>query len=164
MLVSYLRLAAGTVLLAGLAACSSGKKDDPAATPPEGISWTVDGGRVTATSVQSQKSSATRLSVAGILRNSTSSGILSLEFPNALGNYDFLPAATVSASAYYTIPGTNADTYYAGAYGIGNVTGAGSIVVTALSATNVTGTFTFTGISASGASKSITNGTFNVGL
>jgi hypothetical protein len=45
------------------------------------------------------------------------------------------------------------------------VTGAGTIVVTALTATNVTGTFTFTGINAnSGASKSITNGSSNVSL
>ena len=56
--------------------------------------------------------------------------------------------------------------YYAGTNpGAGTVTGAGTIVVTALTATNVTGTFTFTGINAnSGDSKSITNGTFNVGL
>ena len=46
-------------------------------------------------------------------------------------------------------------------YSANGVVGSGTIVVTELSATAVKGTFTFNGYSTSGATKSITNGSFN---
>ena len=155
-------LATSLLVLTTLAACSSSKKDDPTPTPA-GMSWTVDGGTVSTTTLQSQKGSAT-ISVAGTLTNGSSVSYLGLEIPNAVGTYTFGPTSAAAAT-YSTNTGSTAAVYYAGATGSGTVTGGGTIVVTALSATNVKGTFTFTGINANtGASKSLTNGTFSVGL
>lgn len=144
-----------------LAACSS-KKDDPAAQPTPGMSWTVDGATVKTTNLQTQKNGTT-LSVAGTQDlSSASAAYVSLEIPTAVGTYTFSPTAT--ASAVYSA-GSPRMVYYAGSNSGNTVIGAGTIVVTALSSTNITGTFTFTGIeSTTGASKSITSGTFNVGL
>ena len=156
------RAAATVLALTFLAACSS-KKEDAPPTMPVGMSWTVDGGTVSTTTVDSDNRPAS-ISVAGIVPASASLASLSLGFPNAVGTYTI--DSTASASANYTAAvGNTAGSYYAGASGSGTVTGAGTIVVTALSATSVTGTFTFTGINPNtGASKSITNGTFNVRL
>ena len=158
-----LRAATPVLALAALAACSS-KKDDTAPATTPGMSWTVDGATVSTTTTQSQKNSST-VSIAGTAIGSTP-GYLSLEIPNAVGTYTFSP--TSAASATYSVVGTtNANVFYAGATpgsGGATVTGGGTIVVTALTATNVTGTFTFTGISSTGSAKSLTGGTFNVGL
>ncbi len=154
-------LATGLLVLTTLAACSSSKKDDP--TPnPAGMSWTVDGTAVSTTTLQSQKGSTT-ISVAGTeIGNNTL--FLALEIPNAVGTYPFGPTSAAAAT-YSTNTGSTPAAYYAGATGSGTVTGAGTILVTALTTNNITGTFTFTGINANtGASKSISSGTFNVGL
>jgi hypothetical protein len=158
---TIIRGAATSFAFLALAACSS-KKDDPAVQPTPGMSWTVDGATVKTTNLQSQKNGAT-LSVAGTQDlSNTSAGYIALEIPTAMGTYTFSPTAT--ASAVYSASSPRM-VYYAGASSGNTVTGAGTIVVTALSSTNITGTFTFTGIeSTTGASKSITNGTFNVGL
>jgi hypothetical protein len=157
----HLVCVAATTLV--LAACSS-KQDDAKPTTPVGMSWTVDGMAVSTTTTQSQKSSGT-VSIAGTAAGSTA-GYVSLEIPNAVGIYTFSPTST--ASALYSTPAPSTTTvYYAGAStSSGGVTvmGGGTIVVTSLTATNVTGTFTFTGVNQSGASKAITDGTFNVGL
>ena len=156
-----LQRTAPLLLFIGLVAFSSSKKADP--TPTTGMSWTADGTTQTTTTLQSQKFSSS-ISVAGTIPASSNPIYLSLEFPNAVGTYTFSPTAAASATYVANTGGTSMP-YYAGASGSGTVTGAGTIVVTALTATNVTGTFTFTGINANtGASKSITNGTFNVGL
>lgn len=158
-------LATGLLALTILAACSSSKKDDPNPTPTTGMSWTADGGAQTTTTLQSQKFQSS-ISVAGTVPNGNSPLYLSLEFPNAVGTYTLSSTAAASAT-YVTNAGSSGPgmAYYAGATGFGTVTGAGTIVVTALTATNVQGTFTFTGINTNtGASKSVTNGTFNVGL
>ena len=154
--------AATTILgLTILAGCSS-KKEDAPPTTPVGMSWTVDGGTVSTTTVDSDNRPAS-ISVTGIVPASASLASLSLGFPNAVGTYTI--DSTASASASYNVVGGNAaGSYYAGASVSGTVTGAGTIVVTALTATTVTGTFTFTGIGPAGAAKTITNGTFNVGL
>ena len=159
------RRAAALLLFTGLAACASSKKDDPAATPAPGMSWTADGTAHTTTTLQSQKMQSS-VSVAGTVPGGNNPLYLSLEFPNAVGTYAFGPAAAASATyVANTGPGGSRVVYYAGASGSGTVTGAGTVVVTALTATNVQGTFAFTGINANtGASKSITGGTFSVGL
>lgn len=157
--------AAALLLFTSLAACSSSKKDDPPPAPTKGMSWSADGATQTTTTLQSQKFTAT-ISVAGTVPGGNSPTYLSLEFPNAVGTYTFGPTAVASATYVATTgPSGPSMAYYAGATGSGTVTGGGTIVVTALTATNVQGTFTFTGINANtGAAKSITNGTFNVGL
>ncbi|HEX8327838.1 MAG TPA: hypothetical protein VF629_09880 [Hymenobacter sp.] len=65
---------------------------------------------------------------------------------------------------YSTSAGGNT-AYFAGAKGIGNVKGGGTIVITSPTTTEIAGTFTFTGINPNtGAAKTLTNGAFNVGL
>jgi Family of unknown function (DUF6252) len=160
-----LGLATGLLALTTLAACSSSKKDEPKPTPTTGMSWTADGAAQTTATLQSQKFQSS-IYVAGTVPNGNSPLYLSLEFPNAVGTYTFSPTAVASAT-YVTNAGSSGPgmAYYAGTTGFGTVTGAGTIVVTALTATNVQGNFTFTGINANtGASKSITSGTFSVGL
>ena len=153
-----LQRTATLLLLTGFMACSSNKKDDP--TPTTGMSWTTDGTTQTTTTLQSQLFQAS-ISVAGTVPGGNNPPYLSLEFPNAVGTYTFSPTAAASAT-YVASTGV---AYFAGATGSGTVTGAGTIVVTSLTAANVRGTFTFTGINANtGAAKSISNGTFNVGL
>ena len=164
MLFIALRRTTTLLLFASIAACSSSKKDDPA-PPTAGMSWTADGTSQTTTTLQSQKFQSS-VSVAGTIPASSNPTYLSLEFPNAVGTYTFGPAVAASAT-YVTNNGPNGMSagYFAGATGSGTVAGAGTIVVTALTATNVQGTFTFTGINAAtGSAKSISNGTFNVGL
>ena len=155
--------AAALLLFTTLAACSSGKKDDPDPAPAKGMSWTADGTAQTTTTLQSQKFQSS-ISVAGTVPGGTNPTYLALEFPNAVGTYTFGPAVAATAT-YVTSVGGTSTAYYAGATGSGTVAGAGTIVVTALTATTVQGTFTFTGISAAtGSAKSVSNGTFNVGL
>ncbi len=157
--------AAALLLFTALTACSSSKKDDPNPAPAKGMSWTADGTAQTTTTLQSQKFPS-YISVSGTVPAGSNPTYLALEFPNAVGTYTLSP--TVAASATYVTSngpsGTSAG-YFAGATSNGTVTGAGTIVVTALTATNVQGTFTFTGINAAtGSAKSVSNGTFNVGL
>lgn len=54
---------------------------------------------------------------------------------------------------------TSALTFAAPYEGSGN---AGSVIITSMTATNIQGTFSFTGTAESGVTKAITNGTFNV--
>jgi hypothetical protein len=161
MMLSLRSLRTATTLLAliSLAACSSSKKEDP--TPPaQEISWTADGVALKTTTTQSQKRFGT-IGVAGTTPTSPAATFISLQFPDAVGTYPF--SSTAEAAASYTA--STGTVYYAGASGTGTVTGAGTIVVTERTATNVTGTFTFTVInSTTGDSKSLTNGKFNVGL
>ena len=83
-----------------------------------------------------------------------------LNVPKAVGTHTF---STTDASASYAVMNAN---YFAG-YDptTGTVTGAGTIVVSELTATSVTGTFTFTGIDQqTGGAKSVLSGKFFVGL
>ena len=165
MLFLSLRRTGALLLLTGLAACSSGIKDDPspAPTPAKGMSWTADGTTQTTTTLQSQQFQSS-ISIAGTIPATANPLYLSLDFPKAVGTYTFSPTVAASATYVANAGGTSAP-YFAGATGSGTVTGAGTIVVMALTATSVQGTFTFTGINANtGNAKSIANGTFNVGL
>ncbi|WP_426060279.1 DUF6252 family protein [Hymenobacter sp. B1770] len=115
--------------------------------------------------LQSQNTSIT-LSISGTLNPAGPiTSYVSLEMPRAVGTYSFSP--TSEASAFYSTIGPGTQTvYYAGAnYGAGTVSGSGTIVVTALTATRVNGTFTFTGINfPTGTSMQVTSGQFSVGL
>lgn len=153
-----------------LAACSSSKKDDPTPPPPAGMSWTVDGMAMSAATTQVQKNSST-LYISGTASSGIETSLVSLEMPMAVGTYPFDP--TLTASSYYrtSTSGPNGNTiqiYVAGdpsATTPGTITGSGTIAVTSLSATNVSGTFTFTAINPRGGlSKAVTNGAFNLSL
>ena len=157
-----LRYAATVLALSSLAACSS--KEDAAPEPSRGITWTVDGKTATTTTLQSQKSGSSLL-LSGTYTNGSTTSYLMLNVPATVGTYPFGP--TSEASGTYSVGSGTAlsAVYYAGATGSGTVLGAGTIVVSALTATSATGTFTFTGINSNtGAAKSLTDGTFNVGL
>lgn len=80
-----------------------------------------------------------------------------------MGTYTFSPTSAASAT-YSTTTGSTTAVYYAGPNSGGTLQAGVTVVVTALTATSIKGTFTFTGINPNtGATKSITNGTFNVG-
>lgn len=158
---------AALLALASLAACSSKKEELAPAEPAHRMSWTVDGAAVSTTSLQSQKNGST-ISLIGTLNpgSTTSANVMMLEFPSVVGTYALGPNSAASFAAYSTSLGSTPTVYYTGINpNASSMVGTGTIVVTALTATTVTGTFAFTGINtAATASKTITNGTFNVGL
>lgn len=131
------------------------------------MSWTVDGAAVSTTSLQSQKNGTT-VSLIGTLNpgSAANARVVTLEFPLAVGNYALGPNSVAGFATYSTSVGSTPTVYYTGINpNAPTLVGTGTIVVSALTATNVTGTFTFTGVNTTAtASKAITNGTFNVGL
>ncbi|WP_210517652.1 DUF6252 family protein [Hymenobacter terricola] len=148
-----LRVATTVMALATLAACS--KKDDatPAPAPnPEGMSWTVDGNNVTATTAVSQAASGTLVTLAGA---TSSTGGVFLDVPKVVGTYPVTSTSDASAS-YVVTPSTGSSQFYDAT--------TGTIVVSAVSATSISGTFTFTGAGTGAATKTLTNGKFNVKL
>ena len=147
------------------AACSATDPTAPLPTPAPGFDWTVDGRAVTTTNTQSQKFSTT-ISVSGTVNpGGPATSRVALEIPPVAGSYTFSPSSVATAT-YTTSTGSTSAVYYAGANPVaGTVTGSGIVVVTAATATNVRGTFTFTGVdAATGLSKQVSGGQFNVGL
>ena len=147
MLFSFrsLRVATTVLALTTLAACS--KKNDATPTPTPavtlGMSWTVDAANASATTTQAQIS-GNNVAISG-----TSVGTNMLVYaPKVAGTYQI---GSGGATAGYTITAGTPKFYSATS---------GTIVISTISATNVTGTFTFVGTD-SGVSKTITNGTFN---
>lgn len=135
-----------------LAACS--KKDDP--TPTPGISWTVDGSDMKVGAVTTPVS-GTVIQLTGYRStttstSSTSAAIIFLTMPKKVGTYA-LSNNNGTASASY------------GDNGVLYLDTTGTITVSNLTATSITGTFAFTGASSSSSpnsTKTITNGQFNV--
>jgi len=156
---------AAVLAVASLAACSSSKKDDPT-PPPHEMRWTVDGAAVQTASLQSRKDGANLFAIGTLDASSTSSSTVTLYFPAAVGTYVLGPNSLASYASYdVSILGSR--TGYITGYNPSApaLVGSGTIVVTAISATEATGTFTFTGITmAATASKAVTNGSFRVGL
>lgn len=142
--------AATLLALTTLAACSS-KKDDPTpAAPTMGMSWAVDGGNVTASSAVA-KISGNDVTIAGATSNS---GGVFIDVPKAAGTYTLTSTSNESAT-YIVTPATGASQSYDST--------SGTVIVTSSSATNIAGTFTFTGTSTSGTTtKTLTNGKFNI--
>ncbi|MCB2377154.1 DUF6252 family protein [Hymenobacter sp. BT635] len=162
----FLARAASALLLVASVACSSSKDDTPAPAKP-GISWTVDNSNLTANSMQLQTSTDAYEVGAYYNLGAVASNYISLRIPKAVGTYPFSPTSVAGAS--YSVLNNSVATavYYAGANPIGNgtVIGAGTIVVQEVTASQVTGTFTFTGIDRdTGNTKSLSNGKFVVRL
>lgn len=156
-----LRLAAPVVLLTSLGACSSKKNDPAAPTIPAGVSWQVDGTTYTATNLQ-KVSSGNTFEFAGSITTSTidSKGV-DITFPKAVGTYAIPGTGATAVTAVYVVVGPAASNA-AGYVGTG-----GTITVTSLTASNISGTFSFTGLDSyggAGATKTISNGTFNIAL
>ena len=157
MLISFrsFRVATTVLALTSLAACS--KKDNVTPTPaanPEGMSWTVDGNNVTAVTAVSQ-AMGTTLTVVGSTGSTGAASTVSLDIPKTAGTYTLTSTSTYGAS-YAVTPASGSSQFYDST--------AGSIVVSSVTATNIVGTFTFTGATSGGTTKSISNGKFNVKL
>lgn len=135
-----------------LAACS--KKDDATPTPTatEGMSWTVDGNDITTATAVSQ-TTGTDVMLAG---STSSSGGVFLDMPKTVGTYTLSSTSAASAS-YVVTPAQGSSQFYDAT--------SGSIVVSTVTSTAISGTFTFTSkLSGGTATKILTNGKFNVKL
>ncbi|MBH8560567.1 DUF6252 family protein [Hymenobacter negativus] len=153
-----LRAATTVMALATLAACS--KKDDATPTPTPaattGVTYTVDGATVTATTAGATVL-GNQVVVSGVSGTGTANKGVLLTLPKSTGTYTL--SATSNEEASYLASGNSSDIYDSTS---------GTIVVTTYSASttsgasNIAGTFTFTGKNSAGATKTVTNGTFNV--
>lgn len=143
------RTAATVLAFSALAACS--KKEEPTPTPTpvtQGMSWTVDGANVTATSALGQAfAGSTTLVVAGATGNT---GGVFLDVPKTVGTYPL--TSTSDAGASLLVNGSGSTQSFDST--------SGTMVVTSVTANNVVGTFTFTGSNGT-ATKTVTNGKFN---
>lgn len=151
----HLRTYATLLALTSLAACSS-KNDPTPAADAAGMSWTVDGSNVTA--IMTDKTvSADDIKLDGATGTISGSTVVELTMPKKVGTYD-LASGSTNAIAIYAIGNTSSGTGYFAT--------SGTITVSNLSATNVTGTFTFKGEELGGTkpAKTITNGKFNIAL
>ncbi|WP_310392321.1 DUF6252 family protein [Hymenobacter sp.] len=147
----YFRTLAALAAITSLGACS---KDDPKPNPTDavGMSWTVDGTNVTANTAVAQ-ASGNDVIIGGA---TSATGGVFLEVPKTAGTYTLTSMSAQSAS-YVVTPTQGASKIYDST--------SGSIVVSSVSATNIIGTFTFTGTESGGtATKTLTNGKFNVKL
>lgn len=146
-----LRTATAFLALTAMAACSSKKDDATPAAPTLGMSWTVDGNNVTATTAVGQSASATIETLAGATSNA---GGVFLDVPKTAGTYTITSTSDAGA-AYIVTPAQGSSQSYEAT--------SGTIVVTGATTTNLTGTFTFTGTLSGGtATKTLSNGKFNV--
>ena len=152
---------AAVVAVAALAACSK-KSDDAAPTRTNSMSWTVDGGNVTAPTIVAISFNG-QVSIVGStnIGAASSGNILQLSVAPQVGTYaiDNSSTAATPTRAYYQT-GTG-QTYYSAAQGdivITNYTPS-----TTAGASNLVGTFSFTSRELNNAStKAISNGKFNV--
>lgn len=153
----FLRAAIPVMALVSLVACS--KKEEVAPTPavpPEGMTWTVDGGDVTAATSLSQLVGTT-LIVSGVATTSgATTSILLQDVPKTAGLYPLTSTSVISAS-YIVTPATGSASQFYEAT-------TGSIAISSVTATNIIGTFTFSGLNVNGSAKNLTNGKFNVKL
>lgn len=162
-MVSSLRLrrfAAPVVLLTTLVACSDNSAP-VVPSIPAGVVWTVGTDNYSALNIQKNSTANTFEFAGSVTRSSTDSKGVDITFPKALGTYAIPGSGTSAVTAIYVVVGPTAGT--AAAY-IGT---SGTITVTNLTATNISGTFSFTGADSnggSGATKTVTNGTFNIAL
>lgn len=153
-LLSFRAVAAALAMTALFSSCSDDSDDQPA-TPAVGVSWTVDGSNVTASQVQ-KTVNATDIDITAAAGSATSASLISLVVPKTVGTYT-INSTSVADADFTTSTGTTAGFY--------NAT-SGTITVTSLTATNIIGTFSFTGtatLSGTG-TKTISNGKFNVAL
>lgn len=149
-----------------LGACAK-KKDDatPAATSTSSVTWTADNTNYSSTFANATVQ-GTDLYVTGVsgVTNGIANNTISLLVPAATGTYS-IAAATGNANylmSYNITTSSSNSTAYVASNLRGN--GAGTVTVTTFSATEVAGTFSFTGDNASGGTdrKVVTNGKFNV--
>ena len=149
-----------------LGACSK-KNDDPTPTTTNtGVSWTADNTNYTST-VTNVSVQGTDMYVTGVSGATGSvNNAISLLVPAATGTYNIVgaPANANYAMSYNTNSSTTSSITYAASSLLSK--GSGTVTVTTYSATEVAGTFTFTGDNVTGSSgtttKAVTNGKFSI--
>jgi len=144
------RLAATVLAFTSLAACSKKEDATPTPTATEGMSWTVDNNNVTTKTATAQVSGS-EVTLTGA---TGSTGGIFLDVPKTVGTYTLSSTSAASAS-YIVTPAQGSSQFYEAT--------SGSIVVSTITATAITGTFTFTGALSGGTgTKTLTNGKFNI--
>jgi hypothetical protein len=154
------RFAAPVVLLTSLVACSE-KSTPVAPSIPAGVVWTVDVDNYSTLNIQKTSTANTFEFAGSVTRSSTDSKGIDITFPKAVGTYAIPGSGASAVTAIYVVVGPTAGA------GAGYVGTSGTLTVTKLTATNITGTFSFTGVDSHGgpgATKTISNGTFNIAL
>lgn len=164
--VPFLRAALGVAALALATACSSSSSNNPTPSTPKGMSWAINGTAVstTQTQVDLQPSSVPSgyIEVVGAYNTATASTGVDLVMPKAVGTYAVTDSIQNGPKAAYVVVALTSTGSSSGMFGR-----VGTITVTSLTATEIVGTFTFSGQSSgTGASvqQAITNGKFNVTL
>jgi hypothetical protein len=156
--------AAALACVALLGACSK-KNDTPApTTTTAGVTWTADNTNYTSTFANATVQGAD-LYVTGISgATGSANNAISLLVPAATGTYSI--AAASGTANYLMSYNINSSSSSATVYVASNLrgNGSGTVTVTTFSATEVIGTFSFTGDNASGGTdtKVITSGKFSV--
>lgn len=144
------------MLLAG--ACKK-HNEEPTPAVTTGFSWTADNINYTSTSA-AVTDDGFMMTLAGTYTATGGSNVIRLSVPLATGTYN---TAATTYSAYYYMAYLIYTGSTSSAYVASNAAGtaAGTVTVTTLSATDVAGTFSFTGEVISGtATKTVTNGRF----
>ena len=159
--LTSLRAAVALLALSSLAACSKKNEDTPAPlATAQSMNWTVDGANVTASSATAD-ASGSNINVVGGTSTGTSMGV---SVPKRTGTFGVGSTGADAATTVYGINVGTTPTTFVGK--------SGTVVVTTYSpsttagASNIVGTFSFTGENfntyPTSTSKVITNGTFNV--
>ncbi|MDO7875620.1 hypothetical protein Q5H93_12825 [Hymenobacter sp. ASUV-10] len=147
--------------LVALGACSSDKKDDPTpTTPTNGFTWTTDGTNYASTTVVKSVAGGAMALLGQYKAPNNDTYNVTINVPATAGTYAVgANGTTGTLASYATTIGSTTTSYVAsGSYG------SGSVVVTSVTATEIVGTFTFTGeaFAPAGATKALTNGKFNI--
>jgi hypothetical protein len=150
--------------LVALGACSSDKKDDPTpttpTTPTNGFTWTADGTNYASTTVVKSVAGGAMALLGQYKASNNDTYNVTINVPATAGTYPVGSNGTNGTLASYstTIGGTTTAYNATGSYG------SGSVVVSSVTATEIVGTFTFTGeaFAPAGATKAVTNGKFNI--
>ena len=153
--LTSLRAAAALLAFSSLVACSK-KSDDTPAPAAQGMSWTLDGANVTAAFATGIAVGGDLVVTGGTSTTNTSNNML-LTVPRRTGTFTMNDTTTVSTASYIMAGGTAYDVTS------GNMVVTTYAPSTTAGASNVAGTFTFTGKLIGGTTtKTITNGKFNV--
>lgn len=155
-------------LLDGGLSCSSCRKEVPV-SPYSSLTWQEAGASFNTAEVKVlTQAAAHTVELTGYIGQDAyrNSRTISLTVPDVIGTYTFSTTSAASATFELATIGTTTTitTYYAGPRA-GILIGSGTVVVSSISATAISGTFTFTGANTdSGTSTAITDGKFNAYL
>jgi hypothetical protein len=160
---AFLRPLALAALVA-LGACSSDKKDDPAPTnpstnPTNGFSWTADGTNYTSTTAVKSVAGGGMALLGQYKASNNDTYNVSINVSAMPGTYTIGGGSNDALLSYdHTIGGTSTS------YVASGTSGSGTVTVTSVTASEIVGTFSFTGetMTMPKTSKTITNGKFNL--